>query len=67
MIEKAVNVSKIQLKSKRTKINLEKQPRVKVTFSEEYAQKFGKFSHPIVVNSSSENFCDSNSGNEVDL
>ena len=67
MIEKAVNVSKIQLKSKRTKINLEKQPRIKVTVSEEYAQKCGKFSHSIVVNSSSENFCDSNSGNEVDL
>ena len=67
MIEKAVNVSKIQLKSKTTKINLEKQPRIEVTFSEEYAKKCSKFSHSIVVNSSSDNSCDSNSGSEVDL
>ena len=67
MIEKAVNVSKIQLKSKRTKINFEKQPRIEVMFSKEYAKKCSKFSHSIVVNASSENSCDSDSGSEVDL
>ena len=66
MTEKSANVSKIKLKSKRKKINSEKQPTIEVMFSAEYAERC-KSNHSIVVDSSSENPSDSNSGSEVDL
>ena len=66
IIENSANVSKIKLKSKRKKINSEKQPTAEGMFSGEHAKKC-KSSHSIVVHSSSENSSDSNPGSEVDL
>ena len=51
MIDKTVNVSKIKLKYKRRKFNSEKQPKIEVMFSWEYAEKSNKSSHSIVKDS----------------
>ena len=66
MTDKSANISKIKLKCQRKKNNSEKQPTIEVIFSGEHAKKC-KSSHSIVVDSSSKNSSDSNSGSEVDL